>query len=221
MTSALVPVLALLAGAAGSAWGQAGIYTCVDARGKRITSDRPILECLDREQRELNPTGTVRRIVPPSMTAAERALQEERERKLADERLRAAEERRMQRALLMRYPHPDVHDAEREKALRTQQEMIASAQRRVQDLRGERAKLEAETEYYKTPAEWPAKLKRQFDENDQQLEVQQRYIHAQEDELKRITRRFDEELARLKLLWARSGAATAAAQPGPTTPAPR
>ena len=90
MSAALVPVLALLAGAAGSAWGQAGIYTCVDAHGKRITSDRPILECLDREQKELNPTGTVRRIVPPSLTASERAVQEERDRKMADERLRAA-----------------------------------------------------------------------------------------------------------------------------------
>jgi hypothetical protein len=150
------------------------------------------------------------------LTAAERAVQEEQERKLADARARAAEERRMQRALLTRYPHPEVHDTEREKALRTQQDVIAAAQRRVQGLRDERAKLEAETEYYKTPAEWPARLKRQFEENDQQLAAQQRSILAQEDELKRITRRFDEELARLKLLWARSGAATAAAQPGPT-----
>ncbi|HYE39014.1 MAG TPA: DUF4124 domain-containing protein [Ramlibacter sp.] len=221
MTAALVPVLVLLAGAAGSAWGQAGIYTCVDGHGKRITSDRPIVECLDREQKELNPTGTVRRIVPPSLTAAERAVQEERERKLADERMRAAEERRMQRALLTRYPHPAVHDAEREKALQAQQEVIATAQRRVRDLREERARLEAETEYYKTPAEWPAKLKRQFEENDQQISAQQRYVHAHEDELKRITRRFDEELARLKLLWARSGAATAAAPAAATVPAAR
>ena len=29
-----------------------GIYTCVDATGRRITSDRPIMSCIDREQRE-------------------------------------------------------------------------------------------------------------------------------------------------------------------------
>lgn len=216
MASALVPVLALLAGAAGSAWGQAGIYTCVDVRGRHITSDRPIMECLDREQKELGPTGTVRRIVPPSLTAAERAAQQERERKLADERLRAAEERRLQRALLARYPHPDIHDAEREKALRLQREVIESAQRRMQDLREDRAKLDSGTGSDRNPAEWPATLKRLVDQNEQQLAAQQRYLDAQEDELKRITRRFDEELARLKLLWARADAATAAAQPGAT-----
>ena len=212
MATALIPVLALLAGAAGSAWGQAGIYTCVDGRGKRITSDRPIMECLDREQQELRPNGTVKRIVPPSLTGPERAAQEERERKLAEERQQQTEERRMQRALLARYPNAAAHEAEREKALATQQETIAAAQKRVQELREQRGPLETEAEYYKAPAEWPPKLKRQFEEHDQQVASQKRYLQAQEDELKRITRRFDEELARLKLLWAQVGASTAAAR---------
>ena len=51
----------------------AGIYTCVDAKGRKITSDRPIVDCIDREQVELNPSGTVRRKVGPSLTAQERA----------------------------------------------------------------------------------------------------------------------------------------------------
>ncbi|HET7868163.1 MAG TPA: DUF4124 domain-containing protein, partial [Burkholderiaceae bacterium] len=41
-----VPAAAQAAGSAGS-----GIYSCTDARGRRLTSDRPIIECLDREQR--------------------------------------------------------------------------------------------------------------------------------------------------------------------------
>lgn len=215
MAAALIPVLALLAGAAGSAWGQAGIYACVDAQGRRITSDRPIMECLDREQKELRSNGTVKRIVPPSLTGPERAAQEERERKVAEQRQQQTEERRMQRALLTRYPNAAVHEAEREKALRTQQEIIATGQRRVQELREQRRQLEAETEYHKTPAEWPAKLKRQLEENDEQVAAQQRYLHSQEEELKRITRRFDEELARLKLLWAQVDAAAAAVTPAP------
>ena len=59
-----------------------GIYTCVDAKGRRITSDRVIPECLDREQKELSPSGTVRRVVGPNLTGAERAQQEERQRRL-------------------------------------------------------------------------------------------------------------------------------------------
>ena len=50
----------------------AGIYTCIDAHGRRLTSDRPIPACIDREQRELNRDGTVRRIIPPTLTATER-----------------------------------------------------------------------------------------------------------------------------------------------------
>ena len=56
------------------------IYSCVDAAGRRLTADRPILECIDREQRVLGPSGTVQRTVPPSYTAAERAAHEERAR---------------------------------------------------------------------------------------------------------------------------------------------
>lgn len=216
MAFVLIPVFALLAGAAGSAWAQAGIYTCVDGGGRRITSDRPIMECLDREQKELRSNGTVKRIVPPSLTAPERAAQEERERKLAELRQQQTEERRMQRALVTRYPNAAVHDAEREKALRTQQEIIAAGQLRVEELREQRGRIEAEGEYYKTPADWPAKLKRQLEQNDEQIAAQQRYVQSQEDELKRITRRFDEELARLKLLWAQTDAAAAAVMVTPT-----
>jgi hypothetical protein len=48
------------------------IYSC-DVNGKRITSDRPIPECNNRDQRELNPDGSFKRNVPPPPTADERA----------------------------------------------------------------------------------------------------------------------------------------------------
>jgi len=53
----------LLAAAwAGAALAQAGanqgsIYACTDAKGRRITADRPIADCVDREQRVLGNTG--------------------------------------------------------------------------------------------------------------------------------------------------------------------
>ncbi|HEX7888673.1 MAG TPA: DUF4124 domain-containing protein [Ramlibacter sp.] len=203
-----LPVLALLTGAVGSAWGQ-GIYTCVDAQGRRLTSDRPIAACLDREQKEMNPSGTVRRTVPPSMTAVERAAQEEKDRKVAEDRQRAAEEKRMTRALLTRYPRQSVHDMERGKALQAIDDSIHSAQRRIQALQEERRKLVAESEWYKAPELWPAKLKRQFEESYAQEGAQQRFIANQQEEKKRINTRFDDELARLKGLWAQASPAAA------------
>lgn len=209
-------VLALvLAGTLGGAWGQQvggpGIYTCVDAKGRRLTSDRPIMDCLDRPQQELNSSGTVRRVIGPSLTASERAAQAERDRKAAEERERAEEERRVERALLARYPTQAVHDSERAKALASAEESIESARRRLADLAQERKQLQAQAEFYKSPSQWPPKLKRQFHDNEQAQAAQQRYIADQEAEKQRINARFDQELAKLKLLWAQVQAASGAA----------
>lgn len=211
----------VLAAALGQAWAQpqqqqpASIYTCIDAKGRRITSDRPIVECNDREQKELNRSGTVRRTLGPSLTATERAAQEERERKAAEERQRLAEEKRVQKALLTRYPNQAAHDAERAKALEQAEDVIAAGHRRIADLREQRRKLNQETEFYKDPSKWPPKLRRQIEEIDNQTAAQQRFVAAQEEEKKRIDTRFDEELVRLKQLWAQLGpTATAAGTPG-------
>ena len=48
-----------------------GIYTCVDAYGRRITSDRPIPECMDREQRQLSSSGVTRRVLRPEPTVSQ------------------------------------------------------------------------------------------------------------------------------------------------------
>lgn len=211
----------VLVGAAAGAWAESppgAIYACVDAQGRRITSDRPIMDCLDREQKLLNPSGTVRRMLPPSLTASERAEQEERERRRAEEELRRVEERRLDRALLSRYPNQAAHDTERASALQAVQESIDSGRRRIVELREQRRKLEQETEFYKTPSKWPGGLKRQLDENEQQIEAQQRFIVAQDEERKRVNTRYDDELARLKVLWAQRAAASGAAS---ATVAPR
>jgi Domain of unknown function (DUF4124) len=70
-----------------------GIYTCVDAKGKKRTSDRPIPECSDREQRVLNKDGTLKRVELPALTPNERAEQEAAKRKEAEERACAADGR--------------------------------------------------------------------------------------------------------------------------------
>jgi hypothetical protein len=216
------------AGTLAPAWAQpalapgGSIFTCIDSRGQRLTSDRPIVECLDREQKELKKDGTVRRTIGPSLTAQERAALEERERKLAEERQRQTDERRAQKALLTRYPNQAAHDVERARALRAAQDVIAAGQRRVVELEEQRRKLEQETEFYKDPAKWPARLRRQIEENEQQIAAQQRFVESQEEEKRRIDAQFDEELARLKALWAQAGPPTATSGAGgASTPATR
>ncbi|WP_041674962.1 DUF4124 domain-containing protein [Ramlibacter tataouinensis] len=191
------------------------IYTCVDAQGRRVTSDRPILACIDREQKELNPSGTVRRRIAPSPTAAERAAQEAQAREAAEERSRLAEEKRRGRALLTRFPQPDGHEKERRAALALVDDLIATAHRRAGELADQRKALDTETEFYRAdPAKMPPRLKRLLEENDRQQAAQLRYVAEQQEEKQRINARFDEELVRLKPLWALQAAA-----PAVTTPA--
>ena len=80
-------LLCLTVPLAGAAWAAAlPIYACTDANGKKLTSDRPIAECANRDQKLLNSDGSVRKVVPPTPTADERAEAEAAERRAAAER---------------------------------------------------------------------------------------------------------------------------------------
>jgi hypothetical protein len=184
-------------------WAQGGIYTCVDAKGRRLTSDRPIIDCIDREQTEMSPSGKVLRRVGPSLTAQERAVEEEKQRKALEEKTRADEEKRRDRALLSRFPNRAAHEKERTIALRVVDDVIEAANRRVSELGWQRKKLDAEVEFYKGDVKQaPPQVKRQLDENESQLAAQKRFIANQEEEKKRINARYAEELVRLERLWA-------------------
>ncbi|MET0312241.1 MAG: DUF4124 domain-containing protein [Burkholderiaceae bacterium] len=181
----------------------AGIYSCTDSRGRTLTADRPIAECVDREQKVLNPSGTVRNRVGPTLTAQERAVQDEKDKAAALERARQAEEKRRERALLARYPNKAAHDKERAEALSSVDEVIKAANKRIVELGKQRQTIDAEFEFYKAdPSKIPASLRRQVDENEQSVVVQKRFIGEQDQEKKRVNARFDEELDRLKRLWA-------------------
>jgi len=204
-------MLACLAVVPGLAQAQApigGIYTCVDAKGRKLTSDRPIPECMDREQKVLNPSGTVRARVGPHLTEKERAEIEVRHKQEADARALLLEEKRRERALLNRYPTRAAHDRERAAAFGQVAAMAQAAQKRIEELLLDRRKLDQEMEFYvKDPSRAPPVLRRQVDEIEQSVQAQKRFISEREIELQRISARFDEELERLKLLWdAQSGA---------------
>ena len=182
--------------------GAPEIYTCVDAKGRNLTSDRPIAECLDREQKMLNPSGTVKAKVGPNLTAQERSALEAKEKAELEERARLSEEKRRDRALLVRYPNKAVHDRERAVALAQIGVVRLAAVNRVDELQRQRAAVLDEMEFYKKdPNKAPASVRRQLEEVNASLAVQARFIAEQDAEVKRVTFRFEEELFRLKQLW--------------------
>lgn len=183
------------------------IFVCVDAQGRRITSDRPIPECLAREQRELSSAGTTLRIIPASLTAEERAREEAKAAQEAAQKARLQEERRRDRALLARYQSASQHEAERTKQLQVVLSTQETIRQRIRDLQKQREEWLTELEFYKSnPSHTPAWLKRNLQDNQEQQAGQQRLLAAQSAEMTRIHARFDDELARLKRLWSPSPA---------------
>jgi hypothetical protein len=181
--------------------GTAGIYTCVDALGRRLTSDRPIADCSNREQRVLNRDGSVQRLVPPTLTAEERAEREAGERRAEVARAAQADAVRRDRNLVSRFPNEAAHRNSREAALDTVRLAIKATEQRVRELAAERKPLLDEAEFYKGRP-MPGRLKQQFDANDAGVDAQRQAAATQEAELVRINKLYDLELERLRQLWA-------------------
>lgn len=205
----LALLLPLLVGSA-SAWAQsssglpassAGIYTCIDDQGRRITADRPIPSCTAKEQRVLNRDGSLKAVYPPILTVEERAEKEAHERKLAEARATQADAVRRDRNLLARYPNEAPHRKAREAALDTVRTAMKATEARLRDLAAERKPLMHEAEFY-PGMPLPPKLRGQIDANDAATAAQRNGALNEEAELERVTRLYDAELARLKLLWA-------------------
>ncbi|MFN3730815.1 DUF4124 domain-containing protein [Comamonas testosteroni] len=179
-----------------------GIYACTDANGQRITADRPITSCVDREQRVLGNSGVELRRVGPTLTDQERSAQEAKRRQDQAEQQRLREERSRERAMLARFPSQGVHDATRAEAIAQVNDVIGVAQKRLVDLKERRRKLNTELEFYQNdPKKAPANLRRQLDDNTESQAEQQRFIKQQEEEKQRINQRFDAELQQLRKLW--------------------
>ena len=197
----------LVAGASGSVAAQpavaaaGGIYTCIDANGRRLTADRPIPECRTREQRELNQDGSLRKVHPPTLTTEERAEADARERAAAVERSARFDAVRRDRNLVARYPDEAAHQRARMAAADTVRLAIRATDTRLRELAAERKSLDSEAEFY-AGKPLPAKLRGQLDANDAALEAQRSSALNQHAELDRINRLYDAELGRLRRLWA-------------------
>ena len=196
-------LLSMLALGRGDAWAQpkpaassAGIYTCTDERGRKITSDRPISDCTSREQRVLNNDGSLKAVHPPTLTADEQAEKDARDRKLAEARAAQADAVRRDRNLMQRYKTEASHAKAREAAVESVRAAIKATELRLADLVRERKPLMDEAEFY-VGKPLPGRLKAQIDAIDAAVDAQRAASNTQQAELRRISRLYDAELDRL------------------------
>lgn len=195
-----------------------GIYTCTDDKGIRRTSDRPIAECIDREQRVLNADGSLKRVVPPTLTPEERAERDVAERRAAEERAALNDAVRRDRNLKARFPNEAAHQRAREAALEVVRAGMRTSQQRIKELDAERRPLTEEAEFYRgRPV--PGRLKQQIEANETSVAAQRDLIQTQEAELQRINRIYDAEREHLRKLWngARPGSISLVSAPAVQT----
>jgi len=195
----------------------AAIYSCVDGSGRRMTSDRPITECSTREQRLLNDDGSVRQIVPPTMTADEQAEAEAKARQAAADRVALQDAIRRDRNLLNRFPNEAAHTKSREAALDDVRKGVKFSEDRLAELQAARKPLLAETEFY-AGKPLPPLLKQKLDANDAAAAAQRSLVQNQKDEILRINALYDLELSRLRKLWAGTSPGSMGKLPPSATP---
>jgi hypothetical protein len=186
----------------GQIQNESGIFTCTDARGRTLTADRPIPDCSDRTQRELGPSGVVRRTLEPTYTSQEQAERDERARQAVMKASRVFEERRRDRALLARYPNAAAHERERAAALSQIDIVMDVTRNRIAELAAERQPLNDELEFYRKDVNRaPPALRRKLEDNAHSVQVQNEFLAAREEDKRRVNTRFDEERGRLLPFW--------------------
>ena len=184
-----------------SASSSSAIYSCVDAGGRRLTADRPIAACSDREQQLTLPGGIVRTI-GPTYSEKERAEQAVQLRKEAEERYRANDDKRRERALAVRFPTKAAHDAERAESVDGVKAQIKLVQERRKQLLADREQLNLEFEFYKNnPSKAPQSLQVRLATNTEELKETDDQQAALNDDVKRTNQRFDSEAHMLKQYW--------------------
>jgi hypothetical protein len=159
----------------------------------------------------------LRTVLPPTLTAEERAEKEARERAEMEARAAAADAVRRDRNLKARFPNEEAHARAREAALDTVRAAIKTTESRLRALAAERKPLLDEAEFYQGRT-LPPRLKAAIDANDAAVEAQRGSQATQEAELSRVNRLYDAELERLRKLWA--GAPSGSLGPLPGVPAP-
>ena len=174
------------------------VYSCVDAGGRRLTADRPIAACADREQQVTMPGGAVR-TVGPAYSERERAEQAAQQRREAEERYRANDGKRRERALATRFPSKAAHDAERAEAVDVLRAQIRIVQERRSFLLEDRKKIDQDMEFYKKdPSKAPAPLQARLDGNRRDFKEVDEQIATINDEIKATNLRFDAEAQSFK-----------------------
>ena len=201
---------------------QTRIFCCDDAAGRKVCGDFLPAACQGRAYEERDNRGFVSKTVEAPLTAEQQARRDaEVARKEADAR-KAAEERRRTLALLSTYSSDKNIDSVRDRNLAEIDKSIVEAQRRLEEARKKKQKLDSDKEFYKGKP-LPDSVKSQVLENDKEIQAHLTTIAEKTKEKEDVRLRLADEKKRyLELTGKKPGetapAAAPASEPAAATP---
>jgi hypothetical protein len=199
---------------------QAQVYTCTTATGRKITADRPIPECADREQRELSTTTGRVNILKPKETEAERLAAKEQQKQIERQKEAVLQQQRRDQQLLAHYPD-DAALEERRSFL------LEDIRKRWAPTLNEQAQIDVRRKEISAAADARRKAGKATDYSSakEAVQLERRTLQLQpmmekaQAELDRANADMDAELARLRELRkvAQSAKAVALGQAAPSS----
>ena len=176
-----------------------GAFVCKPPGGSTIIRDDLPPECASVEIREMNPDGSLKRIIPPPRTTEQRkAGEEDHRRKL--ECLQQNEARKQgDEMLLKRYPMEDDLIVARDRALANEKARIEQKNQRLKELERTRAHLEDEKASYKG-RQMPDAMRAAFEANDSGMASTEHQIELINSGMRQIAEKFDTDLKRYREL---------------------
>jgi hypothetical protein len=193
----LSTTLALLLGIA-FALPAAAKITCCDVNGKRTCGDPAPPQCLDKAKKVFDKAGVSRDVERP-LTQEELAAREAEKVRAAEEKKKAEEVARRDRALKDSYTTEHDIDKARDRAIAEIEKNAEQAKSRFEVAEKKRAKLDQEKEFY-TKKPMPANLQSQIKDNEAELAAQQKALQQKDADIEAVKARFDADKKRYREL---------------------
>ena len=173
-------------------------FTCKPVGSTTIYRDYLPAECKDVEIRELNPDGSLKRVIPAPLT------EEQKKEKAAKERYRQAcaqqnkEQNDKDVALKTRYEHEEDLQEARYRALGDQLRQVDLANQRLKEILLEGMGLSEQARFYEPPRQVPVDLRSNREVN---FKLEKGQFHIIQDAVRgiqHINDRYDADLRRYR-----------------------
>jgi hypothetical protein len=176
--------------ASGPLW--APTFKWVDDKGIVHYGDKIPPEYANKANAELGKSGVTVRKNEGQLTPEQLQAREAEQKKQDDEKKRALEVKRRNKALLTTYNSEQEIDRAREKSLLQAEDTIRGIQQKITDTQQRQRQMQKEADSYKGKKA-PADLLRAIEEADADLRTNQQLVVAKRKELDAIRAKFDEE----------------------------